>query len=281
MLQLIAENQNGDRLDLTGNHVYRTTVTGLNPPNATINTSTVGLSDGSIFNSSRVENRNIVLTIKIVNDVEASRISLYRIFTVKQPIRLYVKNDARDVFIDGRVENFELNHHENPQSAQISILCPTPYFQGMREDVIESSVTESLFEFPFSIEEEGIPLGEIKALDFITMLNEGDVANGMTVEFVARGEVVNPRIYSVKTHGKIGLQKTMNEGESIVVTTVNMKKSVYLMSNAEKINFIKHLDRNPEWFQLSQGENYYTLDADQGIENLNIRFKHRNEYEGV
>ena len=33
MLQLIAENQNGDRLDLTGNHVYRTTVTGLNPPN--------------------------------------------------------------------------------------------------------------------------------------------------------------------------------------------------------------------------------------------------------
>ena len=72
MFTLEIENTKGTRLELTDNenNFQVTNIEGLNPPNANINTSNYANSDGSSFNSSKIENRQIVITIALNGDIE-------------------------------------------------------------------------------------------------------------------------------------------------------------------------------------------------------------------
>ena len=281
MVEIIAENQNGSQLNLTTDNNYRTTVSGLNPANAVINTSTIASSDGSVINSARVDNKNIVLTVVLQNNVEAARLVLYNVFHTKQDIRLYVKTGQRYVYIDGKVENIELDHFSNPQTAQISLLCPFPFFKDVYEKTIESLSVDALFQFPFSVCESGIPFSEFSQIVFVTLFNDGEINGGINLEFEAQGVVVNPIVYSVATHGAIGIMATLNKGDRVIVNTIKGMKSVTGFINGQEVNYIRYLNKNPEWFQLSQGENYYTINAESGIENLNVIFRYSDIYEGV
>ena len=100
MFTLKVENKKGEILDLTSEYIIEK-IDGLAPPSAAINTSTVGTNDGTIYNSARVENRNIVITARIKEPVEANRIRLYRFFKIKDWCRLYFKNGTRTFILTG------------------------------------------------------------------------------------------------------------------------------------------------------------------------------------
>ena len=72
-------------------------IDGLNPPNAQINRSTVAGLDGSKFNSSKLNERNIVITIKLNGDIEKNRLYLYSFFNTKRWCKIYYKNESLDV----------------------------------------------------------------------------------------------------------------------------------------------------------------------------------------
>ena len=79
MLEIIVENEYGEQLNLANNMSYVLGgVSGVTPPAANINTTTLATKDGSIFNSSFLGNRNIVLTIYPQNSIERARINIYK-----------------------------------------------------------------------------------------------------------------------------------------------------------------------------------------------------------
>lgn len=80
MYVLRVQNTRGEMLTLTQNEPrYQIVeIDGLNPPKANINSSTVAGMDGTQFISSKLEDRNIVITIKINGDVESNRQYLYK-----------------------------------------------------------------------------------------------------------------------------------------------------------------------------------------------------------
>ena len=118
MYTLTVENERGDQLELTHSNNYTVTnVEGLNPPKATINTAVVASFDGSWFSSSRMAERNLVLTIVIENEIERNRLKLYQYFKPKKPCKLYYKNASRDVSIAGYVETLEVSLFDNRQMA--------------------------------------------------------------------------------------------------------------------------------------------------------------------
>ena len=100
MFTLKIENIKNNILELTQNeNKYQVlSVKGLNPPNAQINRSTVAGLDGSKFNSSKLEERNIVITLKLNGEIETNRIDLYKFFNTKQWCKIYYKNESRDVY---------------------------------------------------------------------------------------------------------------------------------------------------------------------------------------
>lgn len=126
-----------------------TNIDGIGPAEATINTTDYASTDGSFFNSARVENRNIVISIKPLGNVEHNRHVIYDYFPTKKPVTLLITADEREVEITGYVEHNEVNIFDSFETAQISIICPNPFFHTPGDGINEIfSGIDAEFEFP-------------------------------------------------------------------------------------------------------------------------------------
>ena len=282
MFTLICENKYGDQIELTHNEAYDIVeIIGFDPPEATINTTRNAGADGSVYNSSYVNERQITITLVVNAPAEANRINLYKYFKTKFPVRLYYKNETRDVYIDGFVKDVDVGYFDKKQTIQIVIFCPKPMLNANSEDVQDFITVESLFEFPFAIEEAGIPFSEILPYVEKSIINSGDVDTGALIHIKAIGSVVNPKIYDLDTGEHIFINITMAEGDEIIINTHKAEKSVTLVSSGVKTNIIGKFANGSTWFTLIPGDNLFTIGADNYAENMLVTFVVFDQYEGV
>ena len=262
MFTLIAENAHGDKLQLTQNSAYGVIdVSGLSPAAATVNTSVISTSDGSIYNSSRVNSRNIVITIALIQEPEINRIALYKIFKTKQFCKLYYKNGLRDVFIEGYVESFECSLFSMLEQAQISIICPNPFFKNINPTISHITINSNTVES--------------------TIINNGDIASGIEIQITASGEVINPKITNVNTHEYFELHFVMQSGDTINISTYSGEKSIILHRNGATQNIINSVNRSSVWLQLDYGKNNFIYSVSEGENNLEVMMTHTDLFEGV
>ena len=282
MFTLKAENKYGQQIELTHNDAYVIeNIIGLDPPDSVINTTRNASADGSVFNSSYVDNRTITITLAINAPAEENRINLYTYFKSKMPVRLFYTNDARNVYIDGYVRSMSVGFFEKKQVAQIVILCPKPFFNAVKDDVFNFTLIDPLFEFPFSIAEEGIEFSVLNAGDEQIVYNGGDVETGFTITLAATGTVVNPSIYNTNTNEYFTLDITMSEGDEITINTRKKEKSVTLISDGVKSNIIGNLKEGSIWLQLAPTNNYIIVTAESYPENLLAYCIVTDQFEGV
>lgn len=282
MYSLKVKNNRGELLTLTNNPNYTVfKIDGLTPPRATVNSSVNTTTDGSSINSVRLESRNIVIYMVIGGDVEANRINLYKYFPVKKTVALYFSNDSRDIYIEGTVEVIECDLFTNKQVAQISIICPKPYFKDVGNLITSFSDVTGSFEFPFSISANGIEFSMNTANIRQSIINVGDVETGAVIELFANGTVVNPIIYDVMKQTYLKLNFTMLATDKIVINTNVGEKSIELIRNGVKTNALGYMDRSSTWFVLESGDNVFTYDCESGGDMLQITFTTCVLYSGV
>lgn len=293
MFSLKVENTRGESFTLTHREgEYQViNIDGLNPPNALINSNTVAGMDGSRFASSKLEERNIVITIKINGDVETNRLFLYRYFRTKQYCKIYYANGSRNVYAEGYVETIETNLFENGQTMQISIICPDPYFKSINEIVHDISQIIAAFKFPFAfgangvveetITDDAIEFSVIEKDRYVNVTNAGDDVSGFTTEITALGVVTNPVIYNVETGESLGVNISMIAGDVLTIRTDQGKKTVTLLHAGHEINCIKYLQRTSSWLKLQIGDNQFTYSATSGADLMQVLFKYNTRYEGV
>lgn len=282
MYTLIVQNERGEQMELTHNPAYAIKdIDGLDFPDATINTSRTATSDGSTFNSSHVNERTIIITMAINSPAEENRIRLYRFFRSKKPVRLFYKNGIRDVFIDGYVQKPDIGHFEQTQTAQITIICPKTYFNNKKETVTEFASVESLFEFPFAIEEAGIEFSTLNVGVQKNIINGGDVDTGVVIRLNALGLVLNPKIYNTETGESFILDLEMSEGDEIIINTRHKEKSVVMISGGVRTNVMGKIRHGSSWFTLLTGDNLFTYDADEFPHNLMCSFTTLDLFGGV
>lgn len=271
-------------------------IDGLYPPNAQINTSTVAGMDGSKFNSSKLNERAITITIKICGDIEKNRIELYSYFNTKQWCKFYYKNDSRDVYIEGWTEAHNVPQFTNDEIAQITILCPNPYFKAIDEIITDASKVLEKFEFPFTFGDEGatnddssdvtdaaIIFSEIDTNKITNVINNSESETGLiiNVEFL---KGVNKLL--IKNTGN-GQEMIFNynflEDDKLIIDTNKGNKSITLIRNAEEINVFPALKKGSVFFQLEIGDNYFSYLADDGTndDGIVVTFKHYTIYGGV
>ena len=204
MFTLKIKNCKDETYELTHNYerYYVKSITGLTPPSAVINTSVSGSYDGSFYNSSRLEQRNIVITLGLKGKIEENRQRLYSIFPLKKECEIYFKNRNRDVKIKGYVESIEGDIFVQKEEIQISIICPNPYFETPMSIECEMSRFVPLFEFPFAISKSNpIPFGKILDKPTCNIYNNGDVECGCIITINVSDSISgNPRITNEVTH---------------------------------------------------------------------------------
>lgn len=282
MYKFSVENKYGEQMELTNNHRYTITeIDGLYPPDAVINTTKNANMDGSVFNSSSVNDRAITITLSINSPAEANRLLLYRYFKTKYPVRIYYKNGERDVYIDGYVSKMQVAYFEKKQTVQIEVTCPKALFTGKSEQRTEFSGIVKKFHFPFAISEKGAALSEVKALEQKSIINGGDVETGVLIRLQAIGSVVNPKIYNVDDSTHMILNVEMQSGDLIVINTRTKEKTVTMTRDGKESNIIGKLERGSRWFTLLPGDNVFSYEADSFPENLQCTFVVNNQFEGV
>lgn len=287
MYQAKIQNANGEVMLLTNDEAkYQIlSIQGLNPPQAQINTTAIVGLDGAKFNSSKLDTRNIVITIKINGDVETNRLALYNSFITKKWCRFYYSNDTRNVYIDGYVNNVECDLFTNSETAQISIICPDSYFKALTEIITDISNIRGLFKFPFSINDgEPIPFSEYEDIPTARIYNDSDGDTGVIIKVLVNANISMIKLQKTNTGEFLQLDDSFLIGDEITINTNVGQKSIELKRGSTTSNLFSKLTNNSVFFQLNQGFNVFSYTTSSGQidnEDLTVNFLYRNNYRGV
>lgn len=271
-------------------------IKGLGPPKASINSNEVATIDGGIFTSARMEQRNLVFTLAMMFDpmIEDARLRAYKFFPIKKPITLEFVTDYRHAFCSGYVESNEPDIFTKHETTQISIICPDPYFYELSQEEVAFSGTHPMFEFPFSnesITDNLIEFGDIRDDSRAVLNYKGDADTGIFITCHAMsGNAENLTIWNTDTreHMKIDTNKIMRltgihfgQGDDIEINTKIGEKYIRLLHEGKYYNIISCIEKDADWFQITNGVNTFAFTADYGENNLELTFTYRNAYSGI
>ena len=273
-------------------------IDGLGPAKANINTTDLATSDGALFNSARLDKRNITMQILLTNapDIETSRQRTYKYFPIKRPLEFLIELDNRIAKTTGYVESNEPDIFSKEEEMSISLICDYPYFYSAGENGTNTTVfygVEPLFEFIFSnesLEEDLIEFGAIENETEKTVWYDGDAEIGVVITIHAVGEVRNITIYNTGTRERMDINtdkieqltgKGIVAGDTIIITTIRGSKSIYLLRAGYYTNILNCISRESDWFQLAKGDNIFAYVCEYGSENLEFKIENQVIYEGV
>lgn len=297
---IMVENPKKETLVLELTHpeksgIYVKSVEGLGPGKSTVNVNEIATSDGGVFASSRMNARNIILTLGMMFDplIEDARHKIYKYFPIKKSIILTIETDYRTSFIEGYVESNEPDIFSEEETAQISLICPNPWFYDIGGSKDAFSGVEELFEFPFSNEsvtEDLIEFGNIRQGTVVGINYKGDIDTGILMR-IRFGEVTDKMIiYNVDTSEKMTLWlsriaditgEKLSKKDEIEISTFTGSKYIYLWRNGRYYNIFPVLDHFTSWFKLSTGINQFAFSANGHESDIIIEFKYKNMYGGI
>lgn len=282
MYELRLENENSQTVNVNDGERYTVlSVSGLNPPKATVFSAKSPNKKGSKKNGSTLDERIVIIQIKLLGDVEASRNDLYAWSDTEQELKIYYRNGKKNIYCEGTVTDCDIDLFTSNETVNIAILCNDPYLYDMQNIVSDISSILKQFTFPFAIDAEGIPFSTVKETNTTNIFNAG-AETGVKITVKCKGEVSNLRIYNaVDTTQQFKINRTLQKDWIVEIDTDGSPKTVKLIKpDGTTENLLKNT-RNPTWFTLKKGNNLFGYSADTGINDVEISVGFRNKYLGV
>lgn len=275
--------------------LYVKSIEGLGPGKSTININEIATVDGGVFASSRTSSRNIILTLGMMFAplIEDARHKTYRYFPIKKTIKLTIETDYRTSYIEGYVESNEPDIFSEEETAQISVICPSPWFYDIGGQKLAFSGVEDWFEFPFSNEsltQKMIEFGNIRQGTIVGLEYFGDVDTGVLMRVRFSDVMSKLVIYNVDTNEKMTLYldrvkditgASLTKHDEIEISTFTGRKYIYIIRDGRYYNAFGLLDKMTSWFTLSVGVNQFAFTAEGHEESVIIEFTYKNMYGGI
>lgn len=300
---IIATNAKGDSVELDlanpwAGGIAVTGASGLGPAEGTINTVNFATSDGALFNSSRIKSRDIELNLKFLgSDIEAVRHKLLRYFRVKHPITLDFITDYRHTYITGHVEKNEIDIFSNSEGADLTIVCPNPFFRlrdpAKGKNSVRFTTSTPSFEFEFQDPNSDSPtliFGEMTATGETVVVYEGDADASTIVDIQFLGPASGVKLYNTTTQTRINIDtneisrllgSTIRAGDRLSISSGVGDKYVKAYRDGKVYNALSALDKDSDWIFLTPGDNLITVRADTGIDNVSAIISFENLYESI
>lgn len=286
-------------------------VTGLGPAKADINTTDLVTSDGGIYNSARLENRNIVIKFLFTGFIEDARDNTYKYFPIKHYVTLIFETDRKRLQCSGYVESNEPDIFSAKESASISIICPDPYFYDVGDNAIKKTIFEGierLFYFPFEsnrdidysyesilddhedtvkdsdynsltsiksqnvLNEDKIEFGEIHSNPVGTVHYDGTVEIGCIIRLHFFGDVSDVTIYNLTSRESMSISGPFISGDDVVINSKKGEKSIQLYREGVYTNLWTNFSDYPTWFMLQHGDNVFSYTYTAETDFENIEF---------
>lgn len=239
--------------------------------------------DGDVFVSGSLDMRNITIEGRILADsIEHAydlRKKLLAAFNPKHKGRLIYKELSIPCIVE-EAPVFKADSQRTP-AFFLSLLCTSPYFETIEEITKLLAGWHPGFSFELEIpDEDGIELGYREESLIIAVENPGSVPCGATFELIAQGLVEDPLLIDVVTGKYLKLNRMMQVGEIITISTHFANKRV-TSSLGGGTNAFASLDESSTFLQLDVGTNLLRYDAKANLNNLDVNVYYRPQYLGV
>ena len=286
MFKLFFENTaNGKTVNINDGINYEVLeFEGFNPPSASLFTSKSPNRKGSKKNGSTLDERNLLIQIKLLGDIEANRNALYEWTDTETELKVYYENGVKNIYCVGTVTDCEVPLCTDNEIITVAITCPDPYLKDLQEIVAEVSNLLKQFTFPVAIEPAGKPFSTIREDNKTNIYNAG-AETGAIIRVKALGEVSNISIYDANDATKIfSINLTLQQNEIVEIDTEHSPRTVKLIrTDGTVVNILKHIGHNPTWFQLKKGNNLFGFSTNPvaGLVNVEVTFEFTNKYLGA
>lgn len=223
---------------------------GLGPVKATIVSSSFAGVDGTQFQSSRREDRNITLRLGIqsdytTNSVESLRLRLYNFFMTKTKadLRFYYESGLT-VNISGRVETCEPDIFSVEPVVNVSLICNDSDFVDTDDVTLSGSstadTTETLITYAGSVE---------VGINFVFNINR--TLTEFTIYHRTPDGVLTTADYSA----------SLVAGDVVTINTVTGNKYVTLTRSGSTTSILYSKSPQSGWLELQNGNNYIRVYA--------------------
>ena len=284
--RIVCKNSYGYKLEFSYLPPFRLeSYSGIHEYSGNVATIKSAFGVGVSYIGTSVNQRNIGLVIAFRDDetLITKKHQLFNIFPLKDSGTLYYYEGVVERKINYYVENVNLTRKANQVYATINLVCPSPYFMDSEETIAVLHNWDKLFKFQLEIPEgTGIEFGTKNDSTSIEIENNSHIDYGLTITFIANGEVVNPELRNSYNGEMLKLNYTMETGDEIIITTYNNEKSITLIdSNGNEENITNTLVFGTKFLQAVNGVNKFVSNADSGSENLDVNISYYNYYEAV
>lgn len=237
-------------LETTNDGLIVQDIDGLDPVKANLVSSSFAQLDGGIYQSSRRETRNMIITLGLDPDyvttsVRDLRKQLYRFFMPKTAVNLrFFMEDDLVASIDARVETFDSILFTKDPKAIISLICFDPDFVDLTTVEISGDTVESTDEI--TVEYDGsVPTGILFTLMVDRTLEE------FTIYHRAGDDVVNTLDFSAN----------LEADDILTINTITGSKAVSLTRSSVVSSLLYGMSPQSIWIELQPGTNYIRIYA--------------------
>lgn len=263
-------------------------ISGLGPVKAELNTSKIATKDGIIYNSQRIDFRNLVFDIILRKEkdstIESSRQSLYGYFPRKVSLKFTFYTDNKTVYCTGYVESNDPTIFDETSSQSISVICPNPYFYDIKSNTISLNGIIKSFEFPFEnkLNEHAIEFGTIVRNSTGNIYYTGSQPIGIEIIISFSGDVSDLQIYNANTREKMEFNNyTFRNKQELHINSQRGEKSITLLDGGNAINLLNYLTNDSEFIHLENGDNVFAYKATSGSEHVSMMINNKVIYEGI
>lgn len=282
MFELLFENSNGKIININDGVNYEVIeFEGFNPPPASLYTSKSPNRKGSKKNGSTLNERTLLIQIKLHGDIESKRNDLYEWTDTETELKVYYKNGVKNIYCEGTVTDCSVPVCTDNEIVTVAIVCADPYLKDLQEMVTEISNLLKQFTFPFAIDSNGIPFSTLRNNNITNVFNAG-AETGAIIRVKALAEVSNISLFDSNDATKIfQINMTLNENEIVEIDTERSPRTVKLIkTDGSIINILRYIGHNPTWFQLKKGNNLFAFSAsDTG--SVEVTFSFTTKYLGA
>lgn len=271
---IIYKNEINQEVILTSTNIKVIELEGITGLTNIINSSKGINQDGASYSNSFIEERDILLKLRIKADINNYRLikrELYNAFNPKLEGELIIINPEGKKSITVRVvESPNFRNIYNKKECSISLIALDPYFKS---ELYSEEIATWYGGFSFKTK---MPLkfrqkGDTKK----NIINSGHVDTPVKIYF--EGTAVNPSIINRTTGEYVKINKTINAGETLIINTEYGNKTVQIESGGTIINAFHYLDLDSSFFNLVPGDNLieYTTENELDVQKVEIRYKER------
>ena len=285
MFEITLEDRFGSRLPLTEDRGYLVSkIEGLDPVDATINTTNRVRVYGTTYNSSQILGRDIDISVYIDGDPKTARQALYKVAIPGEPITIHILWFGSEYKATGYVSSISTDHFTEEQTVSVGIQCQSPYLMSETQKTVTGDNIKKIFEFPFSTKDgETFQFGQRLEKTRLITQNSGDVETGAIFTVKLSSAITGLQIVNENSGNYMTITGELPSGYLVEISTYSGSRSIKLINRATgaEQNILSRKGDNFSWLQIPQGEGVFRIDATEGGAGITATITYTEKFLGV